>query len=101
MSYTVEKIANNKVKLSFVESAESFDAAVEKAYRKDRNFYFPLSKMPFPLAENNDALEQAVLQWDQTAAEQAWAHFCEEFGIREDGKAAARCADWILEKMKG
>ena len=79
-----------------------FQFAVDiEAYRKDRNFYFPLSKMPFPLAENNDALEQAVLQWDQTAAEQAWAHFCEEFGIREDGKAAARCADWILEKMKG
>ena len=37
MSYTVEKIASNKVKLSFVESAESFDAAVEKAYLKDRS----------------------------------------------------------------
>ena len=72
-----------------------------EAYQKDRNFYFPLSKMPFPLAENNDALEQAILNWNREEAEQAWAHFCEEFGIREDGKASVRCADWILDKMKG
>lgn len=36
MSYTVEKIASNKVKLSFVESAESFEAAIAKAYLKER-----------------------------------------------------------------
>lgn len=79
-----------------------FQFAVDiEAYQKDRNFYFPLSKMPFPLAEDNDALEQAVLQWNREEAEKAWDDFCEEFGIREDGKAAERCADWILEKMKG
>ena len=57
--------------------------------------------MPFPLAENNDALEQAVLHWSREEAEKAWQQFCEKFGIHEDGKAAARCADWILSKMKG
>lgn len=72
-----------------------------EAYQKDRNFYFPLHEMPFPLAENNDALEQAVLHWSREEAEEAWEQFCGRFGIREDGKAAARCADWILSKMKG
>ena len=56
MSYTVEKIANNKVKLSFVESAESFDAAVEKAYLKDRSKInvpgFRKGKAPRKLIEN-------------------------------------------------
>ena len=72
-----------------------------EAYQKDRNFYFPLHEMPFPLAENNDALEQAVLHWSREEAEEAWEQFCGRFGIHEDGKAAARCADWILSKMKG
>ncbi len=72
-----------------------------EAYQKDRNFYFPLHEMPFPLAENNDALEQAVLHWSREEAEKAWEQFCGRFGIHEDGKAAARCADWILSKMKG
>ena len=56
MSYTVEKIASNKVKLSFVESAESFDAAVEKAYLKDRSKInvpvFRKVKAPRKLIEN-------------------------------------------------
>ena len=72
-----------------------------EAYQKDRNFYFPLTEMPFPLAENNDALEQAVLGWQQEDAERRWNAFCKQFGIQEDGKASARCADWILAKMKG
>lgn len=56
MSYTVEKIASNKVKLSFVESAESFDAAVEKAYLKERSKInvpgFRKGKAPRKLIEN-------------------------------------------------
>ena len=56
MSYTVEKIASNKVKLSFVESADSFDAAVEKAYLKDRSKInvpgFRKGKAPRKLIEN-------------------------------------------------
>lgn len=78
-----------------------FQFAVDiEAYQKDRNFYFPLREMPFALAENNDALEQAVLAWDETRASENWEAFCEKFGIREDGKAAERCADWILNKIE-
>ena len=50
MSYTVEKIASNKVKLSFVESAESFDAAVEKAYLIAARSTFPASARARPPA---------------------------------------------------
>lgn len=37
MSTTVEKISSNKVKLSFDVDAATFDAAMDKAYRKVRN----------------------------------------------------------------
>ena len=36
MSYTVEKIASNKIKLTFVQTAEAFEEAVQKAYLKNR-----------------------------------------------------------------
>ena len=36
MSYTVEKIASNKIKISFTESAEAFEEAMKKAYLKIR-----------------------------------------------------------------
>ncbi|MBO7386160.1 MAG: trigger factor, partial [Clostridia bacterium] len=35
MSCTYEKLSSNKAKLSFTVSAEEFDAAVAKAYKKN------------------------------------------------------------------
>lgn len=79
-----------------------FQFAVDiEAYQKDRNFYFPLDKMPFPLAQDNDALEQAVLSWQPEKAAKDWEAFSNAFGMCEDGHASARCADWIMKKMEG
>ena len=56
MSYTVEKIASNKVKLTFTESAEAFEAAMQKAYLKTRGKInvpgFRKGKAPRKLIEN-------------------------------------------------
>jgi len=56
MSYTVEKIASNKMKLTFAESAEAFDAAMQKAYLKNRGKInvpgFRKGKAPRKLIEN-------------------------------------------------
>ena len=56
MSYIVEKIASNKVKLTFVESAEAFDAAMQKSYLKNRGRInvpgFRKGKAPRKLIEN-------------------------------------------------
>ena len=79
-----------------------FQFAVDiAAYQKDRNFYFPLEKMPFPLARDNDELERAVLSWQREDAAAAWDGFSRAFGLCEDGHAAVRCADWIMKKMEG
>lgn len=69
------------------------------AYRKDRDFYFPLQELPFPLAESNEALEQTVLGYDRAEAAERWTRFAEKFGIQEDGGASVRCADLILRRM--
>ena len=56
MSTTVEKISSNKVKLSFDVDAATFDAAMDKAYRKVRNQVnipgFRKGKAPRKIIEN-------------------------------------------------
>ena len=65
-------------------------------YRQDRGFYFPIDSLPFPLADSNEALQQAILRFDQKAYEKAWETFAKEQDFCEDGEAAQRCAQWIL-----
>ena len=70
------------------------------AYRNDRNFYMSLDALPFPLAEDDAALELAILQFDETAYRSSVEGFIAEQGIVTDGLAAARCADWILAQLE-
>lgn len=70
------------------------------AYQGDRNFYFDMEKLPYPLAETNEALEQAILTFDPQSQEKAEAAFRQEFGLRETGRAAQAAADWVQEKQK-
>lgn len=68
-------------------------------YRKDRGFYFPLDQLPFPLADSNEALIQAIDHFDTDAYLERWEGFSMEKGFCEDGQAAHRCAQWILDRI--
>ena len=70
-----------------------------EAYRKDRNFYFPLDALPFPLADSNEALCRQIETYDAALQIARWERFRRENGFCEDGLAAHRCAQWILEKL--
>ena len=70
------------------------------SYTKERDFYFPLESLPFPMAENNDCLEQLILTYDQNHWTSLWEQFREENGFCEDGGASARCAQWILDRLR-
>ncbi|MGM9640490.1 MAG: CDP-glycerol glycerophosphotransferase family protein [Faecousia sp.] len=70
-----------------------------EAYRQDRGFYFPLDEVPFPLADSNEALQNAVMNFDQAAYEARWQDFARANGFREDGHASQRCAQWILDRI--
>lgn len=69
------------------------------AYRKDRSFNFPLDKLPFALAENNSQLCDAICAYSPEAAQEKWDQFARENGICEDGHAAERCANWLLNRL--
>ena len=70
-----------------------------ESYRQDRNFYFPLDRLPFPLSSSNPALCQAVRSFDAQEYARNWAAFAQENHFCEDGHASARCADWILARL--
>lgn len=70
-------------------------------YKQDRNFYFPIDQLPFPLAQSNDELVRQIENYDESAQQKSWDYFKREKGIIEDGNASKRCAQWILNHMKG
>lgn len=69
-------------------------------YQADRNFYFPLHQLPFPLAASNEALASNIHSFDADAYRARWQAFSAAFGLCENGTASERCADWILAHMK-
>lgn len=69
-------------------------------YQKDRDFYFPLEELPFPLARSAGELNQLIEHYDETSTGR-WQAFHTEMGFAEDGGASARCARWILDRING
>lgn len=70
-------------------------------YAKDRGFYFPLDALPFPAARSNEELCGILSGFDEETQRRRWDDFAAKHGFCEDGHAAQRCAQWILERMKG
>ena len=69
-------------------------------YKKDRNFYFPIQNLPFPLAQSNDELQALILSYDADQWAEHWEAFKRQNGFCEDGRASQRCAEWILSKLQ-
>lgn len=71
-----------------------------ESYAKERNFYFPLDELPFPMARSNEELETIIRNYDQNQWSDRWEQFKRNNGFCEDGKAARRCAELILQHTK-
>lgn len=70
-------------------------------YAKDRNFYFPITELPFPCAQSNQELVENIRSYSPLAQQESWERFNRDFGLMEDGKAAERCTDLLIWHMKG
>ena len=57
-------------------------------YIKDRNFYFPLQALPFPMADNNPMLLWLVENFNEQEYFKKRKAFFSRLAFREDGKAA-------------
>ncbi len=71
-----------------------------EAYRQERNFYFSLDVLPFPLAQNSEELCRIIEAYDFETQNTRWAHFRQQNSFCEDGMASHRCAQWILEQLQ-
>ncbi len=69
-------------------------------YQADRDFYYSLEQLPFPLARSCQELCQLLRSLEPEKCQEKWAAFAEENGFCEDGQASQRCADWILRQMQ-
>lgn len=72
-----------------------------QAYLLDRNFYFPLTELPFPRAQSNDELSECIRSYSAETQSALWEKFNRDFGLTENGNASKRCADLLLMQMKG
>lgn len=71
------------------------------AYKDDRNFYYDLDWLPYPRAETNDELEDAILRYDAGVQKEREEAFRREFGFAQGGRAARQTVDWLQSRRAG
>ena len=65
-------------------------------YRGERDFYTPIESWPFPLASNNEELEQVIAEFDESRYHEAVLRHHRDLGSTESGTAAKQCVDRIM-----
>ena len=69
--------------------------------KKDREFFYPLDTMPYPLAVDNAQLIDNILNFKDEHFEQECDAFLEDKGCMDDGLASKRIVDAIEKVMRG
>ena len=66
-------------------------------YRDERDFYFDIHELPFPLAENNQEMEQNILHFDEVKYAQDLQALFQEVGLCDTGNASKQVVEWIVK----
>ncbi len=83
----------NKQVMLFVNDMESYTA--------DRNFYFDIKELPFPVAENNEELLGHIINFNEKDYLEKLNGFNKQIGYLENGTAAQTVAERILKEING
>ena len=70
------------------------------SYRNDRNFYLDLFKLPFSVAETNEALQKNILDFNDEIYKKSLEEFFDAVGMVMPGQASKKCAQLIWEIIK-
>lgn len=73
-------------------------AADIEEYRKDRNFYFDIYSLPYPIAENNDELCNNIKMFDNITYLEKLKQLFSDIGLIENGNASQQVAN-IIKKV--
>lgn len=68
-------------------------------YDKERGFYYPLDSTPFPIAENNSQLIDAIINFDSEKYNIKVKEFLEARGCKENGTASKQVVELIKKYM--
>lgn len=68
-------------------------------YKDDRDCYFELEDLPFPLACNNDELNSVIENFDQDKYSVDLQNLFSQVGLSESGTASDQVADYIISKV--
>lgn len=71
-----------------------------EAYKEDRNFYIPMEKLPYIKATNNRQLQHEIEMYDDHLYQQNLKKFMENMGNYDDGTAAQKVVDKIMEYLE-
>lgn len=75
--------------------ASDYEAYVEK----ERDLYFDIeNELPFPLAKNNEDLEQQIASFDEEVYQVKLEQLCKKIGLVEKGTAAKEVVKLFLSK---
>jgi CDP-glycerol glycerophosphotransferase len=61
-----------------------------KEYTTDRDFYFDIFSLPFPVAENSQKLIEDIISFNETQYLNVITSFKSKIGLMEDGRAAEK-----------
>ena len=68
-------------------------------YKSDRDFYFELERLPFPLATTNEKLLVNILEFDFDSYKSKLEKFHSQIGLNETGKASSIVAKRIIREI--
>ncbi len=72
-----------------------------ESYKKDRNFYFDIFGLPFPVAETQHQLYTQIENFDQERYSIRLKNFFEQLGVVERGNAADKVVEEIVKVISG
>lgn len=70
------------------------------SYEDERGFYYPLDTTPFPIAQTSDELQRNIICFDWQNYERRTNKFLQEKGCMEDGLAAQRAVNRIIQLLE-
>lgn len=73
---------------------------IDDYHEKDRDFSYPLEKWPYPIARDNQELEEKILAFDQKDFQSKLQAHLEDAQCYDDGHAAQRAVDLVVKHMK-
>lgn len=69
-------------------------------YREERDYYFEIEELPFPLAQNNNQMEQVIVNFNEDVYLRDLRALFKQVGLNETGNASEKVADYIEKWME-